>query len=453
MLDFIFNSIIKFTPSLLQPERVLAKIREQGPRRYFVHTGWNLLGRVVNLVIAFFVNIYIVRYFGPSDWGLLSYVVSFTGIFSFIATLGVDSILYIDLVKEPTLRDKLLGTGAWLKAIGGAAAFLLVIVFSVISGNNMYTTLLMMLVASSFFFQSINVVNLYFQANVQSRPTVVISLVISLFLSALKVLFVWQLFSITAIASIYFIEGALTALGNFIIYKRAGLSIFSWSIDKIMAKRILAVSWPLIISSAFAFIYSRIDQVMIKQMMDSSAVGFYDTGVRIAEMWYIFPSIIVGSMFPAIINAKKISFQFFEERLIKLYALTIYLTLIFILPLSLLAAPIIHLLYGPVFAPAAGVLKVYVWAGISVTLATVINQYLISEKLTRIALFLNFAGMALNIILNIMFIPRFGITGAAWATLCSYSLIPVCVVFFPESRKQIVYIMTAIIKPLKKLTK
>lgn len=419
------------------PESLTARLGQEGPQRYLFHTGWNLLGKIVSLAVSFFVSIYVIRSLGPSNWGLLSYVVSFTGIFSFIASLGVDSILYVDLIKKPEERDRLLGTAFFLKLAGAAGAFLLVTIISVLSANNFYTTVLLATVAGAFFFQPFNVINLYFQANVRSKPTVILSLILNFLMSASKILFVFLGLSLKYFALLYLIEAVLGAAGYLYIYRQAGLHIFRWRSDLRLSREMLAVSWPLILSSAFAYMYSRIDQVMLKHMLSQEAVGLYDTGVRLAEAWYIFPSIIIGSMFPAIINAQKTSQEQFERRLTKLYAFMAYLSLVFILPISLLSRPIIDLLYGPAFLPAANVLKIYVWAGVSVTLATIMNQVLMSEKLTKISLYINFFGMAVNVAMNILLIPRFGILGAAWATLVSYSAIPLSILFFRQARSHL----------------
>ena len=102
------------------------------------------------------------------------------------------------------------------------------------------------------------------------------------------------------------------------------------------------------------------------------------------------------------------------------------------------------MLYGQEFLSAAVVLRYYVWAGVSVCVGTVLNQYLIGEKQTKTSLFLSLSGMVLNIALNFFLIPKKGLAGAALATMISYSLIPLTVIFFPKARWQ----LTLMIKSL-----
>ena len=58
-----------------------------GFQRYFKNTLWTLTGRVFSLVVSFFTTVYVIRYLGPSNYGLLAFSVSFVGIFSFISGL------------------------------------------------------------------------------------------------------------------------------------------------------------------------------------------------------------------------------------------------------------------------------------------------------------------------------------------------------------------------------
>lgn len=426
--------ILKIITPFFPPE-VVDRVSSEGFRKYFFHTGWNLVGRMLNLVISFFVSIYVVRMLGPEDWGTLSYVISFTALFSFIASLGIDSILYVDLVKQPERRDELLGTGFFIKLFGSALAFILALVFSVFLGDSWYTTGMVAIVSCAFFFQPFNVINLSFQAGVNSKPTVINTLVVSLILAVSKIGIVFFGGGLLLLAGVFLLEGLLTAAGYVYIYRRAGLHIRAWKFQKVVMMEMLASSWPLIFSSAFAVVYSRIDQVFIKHLITDRAVGLYDVAVRLSELWYLFPSIFAGSLLPAIMNVKSDP-ALYAHRLKRLYSFTIYLALFFIIPLSFLAPLLIRLFYGEAYLGAVSVLRIYVWAGVSVSIGTVLTQYLMSEKFTGIALTIALIGMICNIALNIWFIPLYGIEGAAWATLISYSIVPLCVLFFNKTRWQ-----------------
>jgi PST family polysaccharide transporter len=132
-------------------------------------------------------------------------------------------------------------------------------------------------------------------------------------------------------------------------------SLLAWRFDSRIARSLLKDSWPFIFIAAFTTIFTRIDQVMLKHLMDSSAVGLYDAAVRIAEVWLFIPSLIAASVFPAIVNAKQTSFHEYKKRLVLLCALMGAIAIAIALLASLYAAPLITMLYGTAFAASAGV--------------------------------------------------------------------------------------------------
>ncbi|MDD2757951.1 MAG: flippase [Patescibacteria group bacterium] len=433
--------LVKKIARFFLPESWLFELRSQGLKRYFSNSGWNLIGKVLASAVAFLVNIYIVRSLGPDKYGLVSYVISYVGLFSFLAGLGIEAILYVDLIKEPEKKKELMGSAFVLKIMGACLTIVLVLITFLFNHNDFYTNFLIFIVSLSFIFQSFGIINTFFQAKVFSKPVVITSLVVSLVLSALKIFCVYLKFDLIYFVAIFFLESVFYAIGYVIIFVGNKLGQFSWKFSGQTCKDLLAHSWPLIFSSAFAGIFSRIDQVMIKHLLDNAAVGFYDVAVRLSELWYFFPTIIVGSIFPAVLNAVAVSHERYEERLSRLYGLAFYLSLIFVVPMALFSKIIIQIAYGQNYLSAAAVLSIYVWAGIAVAISTVLNQALIGEKKTKISFLINLLGMTINIVLNFIFIPRFGINGAAFATLISYSLIPFCALLFKSTRRQGVLIL------------
>ena len=86
-----------------------------GFRKYFANTSWLLGEKILRMVVALFVGIYVARYLGPEHYGLLSYALSFVWLFSSLASFGIDDILIRELVRSPEQRSNLLGTVFWLK--------------------------------------------------------------------------------------------------------------------------------------------------------------------------------------------------------------------------------------------------------------------------------------------------------------------------------------------------
>ena len=184
---------------------------------------------------------------------------------------------------------------------------------------------------------------------------------------------------------------------------------------------------------------------MIKQMLGDSEVGYYAAAVRLCEAWYFLPMIITTSLFPAIVNAKKIDENLYQSRLQKLYDLLAWAAIFIALPTTFLSNFIIEILYKPEFLPAAPVLTIYIWAGVATFLGVASSQYLIAENFTKIAFLRTFIGMIANIILNFILIPIYGITGSAAATLISYSAATFSIIFDKDTRTQSFMMIRAIL--------
>ena len=422
MLDKFFKTIEKITP-----QKWRWVLNHEGFRRYFSNTGWMFFGQMFSLLIAFFIGAWLARYLGPENYGVLSYAVAFVGLFGFIASLGVDGILNRELVKYPEKRDELLGTAFRLKLIGGATALILCVASAFIFEATPLIRLLIILFSLTFILQAINVISIYFQSEVKSKNNVKAILIATIISSFLKVAVILLDKGVIWIVVVYVLDSLWQGVWFIRAYNQFGLKMKNWEYNKSLAKKILKNSWPLMLALAAGFIYLRIDQVMIGAMMGNYEVGLYAAAVKLVEVWYFIPGIICASLFPAIINAKKTDLSSYKSRLKKLYILMATASILMAIPISLLAKPIIYILFGSGYLESVNILRVYIWSSVGLFLGTVVSQYLMSENLVKTIFFLNFLAMSVNIILNLIFIPALGLLGAAWATLISYLIIPIMI--------------------------
>jgi O-antigen/teichoic acid export membrane protein len=176
----------------------------------------------------------------------------------------------------------------------------------------------------------------------------------------------------------------------------------------------------------------KIDQVMLKEMLNTKAVGEYAAAVKLCEAWYFIPSAIMASLFPAVIEARKESREIYENRFQKIYEMMVWGSLLVAIPISFLADWFIQVLYGANFQEAAVVLKIYIWGFVFVSLGVASSHWLVAENLEKHALVRSFLGAILNICINWYLIPIYGITGAAYATLITQFF--VAYIFFGFSK-------------------
>jgi O-antigen/teichoic acid export membrane protein len=386
--------------------------------KYFKNTSWLFAEKILRMIVGLFVGIWIARYLGPEQFGLFSYAMSFVGLFTAIAALGLDGIVVRELVKDENKRDILIGTTFFLKLIGAILTLIILFIATQFTSNDTLTNALIFIIASSVIFQSFNVVDFYFQAKVLSKFVVFANVIMHFIGSIVKIALILNEAELIYFAYAVLFESIILALGFIYFYsKQKELSFASWKFDKNTAKSLLKDSWPLILSAIAISIYMRIDQVMIKEMLGNEAVGQYAAAVRISEAWYFIPVVIASSMFPAIINAKKISEKLYYERLQKLYDLMVWLAIAIALPMTFLSDWVINVLYGAEYNQAGDVLMIHIWAGIFVFLGVAVGKYLAVENWTKKYFYRALFGVILNVILNYFFIPIYGVSGAAISTL------------------------------------
>ena len=420
-----------------------------GFRRYFANMSWQFAENVLRIIVGLFVGTYVARYLGPEKYGLLSYALAFAGLFGGVANLGLDSITVRELVNFPNSRDVYLGTVFWLKIVGVLIMLALIGIAVQFTSNDSTTNLYIFIIAGGLLFQSFQVIDFYFQSEVLSKYVSIcktiqltISSCVKLYFILIKADFLW--FVIT-----FLIDNVSLAVSLLFAYWQRRIGIFFSHFKYKIAKEMLRDSWPLILSSITVMVYLRIDQVMIKAILNETELGLYSAAVRLAEVWYIIPAIVTNSLFPAIINSKNISMQLYYNRLQKLYALMVWMAIGIALPMTFLSDWLVTFLYGPSYLSTAGVLKIYIWGGVFVSLSAAFGKYLVNENLTKKYFYRVSLGAVVNILLNYYFIMKYGIRGAAIAFLVSVFVANYFYDFFDKDlRHQIKLKTCAFINPM-----
>lgn len=404
----------------------------EGFRRYFHNTSWLFVEQILRLIAGLLVGIWVARYLGPAQFGLFSYVLAFTAIFSGIAKLGLDVIMVRELVLEPDKRDVYLGTAFWLKIFGAFIAFGLILIATIFTSNNSTTNLYIVIIAGGMLFQSFEVIDFFFQAKVLSRFVSLCKMSQLLLSSLLKIWFVLSGADLFWFVLVSLFDQVTLAISLAIAHRFQKLGGFYCCFDVSTAVRLLKDSWFLILSSLMAMIYLRIDQIMIKEMLGVREVGIYASAVRLSEVWYFLPVIVTNSVYPAILSAKKISEELYNSRLQTLYTLMIWTAIGIAVPMTFLSTWLVTFLYGEAYKDAGLVLMINIWSGIFVFLSAAFGKYLITENLAKINFYRTAWGAALNIVLNYIFINIYGVKGAALSTLISLAVINIAYDIFDK---------------------
>jgi len=390
-----------------------------GFRKYFANTSWLMAERIIRMTVALFVGVYVARYLGPERFGLLSYANSFVGLFLALATLGLDSIVIRELVKNPETRNELLGTAFGLKIFGTILMWFFILVSVPITENDNQTNIFIAILSFAILFQVFNVIDFNYQAEVKSKYVVKVQFFQLIFSSSTKLFLIFIKAPLLWFVWVYCFDTFLLAIGLVVIYMIKSGNFLLWRWKWEFARTLMRDSWPLILSGIIVSIYVNIDQVMIKHMIDEQAVGIYAIATRISTAWYFIPIAITSSMFPAILNAKYNNSSIYQQRLQALYDILVWLAILIAIVILCLSESIIDLLVGQEYAPAASVLSIAIIAGIFTNIGLINNKFFEAENRQIDILYRSLLGVSVNIFLNIILIKKYGVYGAAMATVAA----------------------------------
>ncbi len=409
-------------------------------KKYASNTGWLAAEKVLRLVLAMLVGLWVARYLGKERFGQLNYALSFVFLFTSISSLGLTELLAREFLKRP--ENTMLSTTFYIKLFSGLFFFLLANLTAFFSHSNHADLLLIFVVSFSTPFAAFDVVAYYFQAKVESRVVVLVQLGVLLLTSVLKLLFVYWQMPLVYFAWASMLDWALSNFCLYFIFRVRGLHLHWRNFDWLLCKDLGKTIWPLALNAFAVAFAARIDQLLLKHLLGNAANGVYAAAIQISEKWLFVPMIIGASVFPALVHARQASLERYYKRIQQLSDFFVVLSLSAGVGVSLLAEWAIQVMYGSDYKAAASVLVVHIWCGIFASLNAMNGRWLLTEGLVRFILIRSAVGFLLNAVLNVILIPRLGVLGAAWAAFFSQGVASYLIFVFFKATRPIFWIET-----------
>ena len=194
-----------------------------GFRRYFANTTWLIAEKIFRLAVGLFVGVWVARFLGPEQFGMLSYAQAFVGLFGAFATLGMDGVVIKHLVQDEKNRDLLLGTALILKLFGAMVALVIIGIVTVSTSRENIDVILITIIASTLIFQSLNVIDFYFQSKVLSRYIVIVNLISQLAANLIRITLILINAPLIAFACVILFDAVILAFGYIYVYKHKKL--------------------------------------------------------------------------------------------------------------------------------------------------------------------------------------------------------------------------------------
>ncbi len=375
--------------------------------------------QLLRMVAGLLVGVWVARYLGPEQFGAFSYVLAFTSIVVSLAKLGLDNILIRELINHPEQYNNYLGTAFWLKLIGAIFVIILLAFIPPLTSNDTTTNFYIFIISLGLIFQSTEVIGFYFESQVLAKIISICKIIQLTLSSLLKIYLLLMQADLIWFVIVTLFDMVSLAISYLIAYHFSKRTYFYLYFNKNLAFKLLENAWPLIISTILVSIYMRIDQIMIKEILGEYAVGIYSAAIKISECWYCIPILVSSSLFPAIMNAKKISNTLYLQRLQQLYIMMIWIAISIAIIVTLLNEQIVHFLYGTQYETARFILILHIWTNVFVFIGIIGSKWILSENLQIYANYFLIIGILVNFSLNLILIPAYGIIGSAISILIS----------------------------------
>ena len=381
------------------------------------NAGWIIGEQIFQMVVSLVIGVISARYLGPKNYGALNYTASFVTFFLAIATLSSEGVVLKKIIEHPDKEGEYLGTNLVFRLCSSLVSIVLIaIVVYVLNPGETIKLLLVLLQSTQLLFRAFFILDSWFQRYLKAKYISIGKMVACIVVAVYKIFLLVTSKSIIWFAASNALTDLVISVLLLIFYKRENGQAFKFNFR--CGTEVLSQSYHFIISGIMTSLYGQMDRIMIGQSLSDADVGYYTVGSALCSMWIFVPIAIINSFRPSIMELKKRGEEEkYIVRLEQLYSAIIWLCIVVSVGVMLLGKLAIHLLYGPEYYPAITALRIVIWCEVFSMIGSARGIWILSENKNKYVKYYLFIGVIVNLILNAVLIPIFGISGAAFATL------------------------------------
>lgn len=399
-------------------------------KRIAKNTGVLLAAQVLSYLPIFFSMMYIARYLGAADFGVLSFALAFTGIFGGLTDMGLQQLTVREVAREKSLASKYLANVGLMKMILVTITFGLIALTINLLGYPERTVKVVYLVALSVVFNAFTqMFNSIFQAS-ERMEYQSLGRILSSVLMLLGVIFaINHGFSVTGFASLYFLVSILVltySLAMLLRRKAFNLSL-AWSprkmeIDWGFWRPTIREALPFGLTIIFVMIWYRIDSVMLSLMKGDVVVGWYGAAYRMQPILLFIPQAFVAAIYPVMSKFYETSQDLLRLSFEKSFK---YLTILGVpigVGTTLLAKRFILLIFGIEYMSSVVALQILVWSSVLIFMSIPFGN--LFNCLNRQSILTGVAGVCIvfNVLVNLILIPKYSLIGASITAVLTESI-------------------------------
>ncbi|MBE3114353.1 MAG: flippase, partial [Actinobacteria bacterium] len=376
-----------------------------------------LASNIISNILGFFYVMYIARYLGAEGFGILSFVLAFTGIFSVFSDLGLSPLTVREVARDRSLVGKYLGNITVIKIILVIITFGLIAITINLLGYPKQTIIVVYFLALSVIFSSFsNIFNSIFQAYEKMEYQSIEQILSSILMLSGALFAISHGFSVIGFAFIYFLVRAVALGYSFAVYTWK-FSLPKLELDWSFWKPTIKEALPFFLSAVVDIIAFKIDIIMLSMMKGDMVVGWYSAAYRLIEALMFIPATFAGAIYPVLSNFYVSS----QESLKLIYKKSFKYLFIVGLPIAvgttILAHKIILFIYKSGFTHSIIALQILIWTIPIIFLTYMFGTMLASINKQDLTLKILLLSMSLNVVMNLILIPRYSYIGASIATV------------------------------------
>jgi len=372
-------------------------------------------GRLLKAVII----IYSARVLGAAEWGLFSYAVSFVAMVTVLTDFGIGPILTREASRtsDPLKISQIVSTTFLLK-IALLTVGVLVVVFVAPS----FTTIK----EARFLFPIVSLILVFdtlqgFGFSL-ARALEKMELEAFLYMTTNISIVIFGMLTLKYYPSVKFFAYAyvagtgLGAIATLFVFREYLVNIFS-NFQKKLITHIFSSAWPIIVSGFLGSLMLNTDILLIGYFLSAKDVGIYSAADRPIQFLYLFPAILAASIFPMLSRTANKDNRKTREVIEKILSLAYLISIPIVLGGIVLGGDIIRVVFGLSYVGAATPFRILL-ATLSINSITIIlsNAIFAYDRQKDLIKFAALGGIS-NLVFDLILIPKFGITGSAFATL------------------------------------
>ena len=375
-------------------------------------------------------SMYTARYLGPERYGTIAFALAFTSIFGVVTDLGINTLTIREVARNKNSATTFLGNLLLIKSILVIITVAFIVVAVNLTGHDRIEIDVTYLISISIILSAFNgAFNSLFQAFERIEYVSIGSVLsnISMLLGAGYA--ISQGFGVIGFACIYIFSSTLGLAYTLFVANRLHLT-HALQIDREMIWPMMKEALPFGITALSGMIYTYADSIMLSSLKGNEVVGWYNAPYRLMLMMLFIPNVINVVIFPVMSRYFTSSPSFLKLIYTKYLKFMLILSLPLGMGTTLIADKIILFVFGVGFENSIVALKIIIWTIVLTFIGAAFARLLESVNQQRIITKISMVCMVVNVLLNILLIPKFSYIGSSFVTVVTEFLLVGSIIFF-----------------------